>query len=112
VFIVVNSKLNSEFAVVSDSFAQLALRSVATMIKADIRSTLIANYDFARRKGWEFNLVAAGFPAPSGLDPADTGRASCCWQPKHPQGFIASISVRLTGHFGQARRRPRRVCPS
>src|SRR6185503_14906393 len=57
-FIIVNNKLSSEFEVVPDSFTQLALRSVSTMIKANIRSTLIANYDFARRKGWEFNLVA------------------------------------------------------
>jgi predicted acylesterase/phospholipase RssA len=73
-FVLVNSKLSSEFAVVPDSMTQLALRSVSTLIKANLRSTLIANYDFARRKGWEFNLVAIdpGFPAsaPNGLDPA------------------------------------------
>jgi hypothetical protein len=95
-FILVNGKLSSEFALVSDSMTQLALRSVSTLIKANIRSTLIANYDFARRKGWEFNLVAIDpqFPesAPSGLEPAYMqrlyrygqvkGRSGTAWRSK------------------------------
>lgn len=64
-FIVINNKLTPEFDIVRGRTIPVVTRSVSTVIKASMRSTLISTYAFARRHGWEFNLVSIGADHPA-----------------------------------------------
>src|SRR5215468_4441576 len=59
-YIIVNGKITSDFAVIGDGTLSIVARSFYSSVKANTRNTLIATYDFARRNGWQFRL--AGIP--------------------------------------------------
>src|SRR6476646_8169481 len=57
-YIIVNGKITSDFAVIGDGTLSIVARSFYSSVKANTRNTLIATYDFARRNGWQFRLAA------------------------------------------------------
>lgn len=57
-YIIVNGKITSDFAVIGDGTLSIVARSFYSSVKANTRNTLIATYDFARRNGWQFRVAA------------------------------------------------------
>jgi hypothetical protein len=55
-YIIINGKLAPDFDLVAD--ATLSSRSFWTAVKASMRSTMIATYEFARRNAWDFYATA------------------------------------------------------
>jgi hypothetical protein len=74
VYIILNRKLAPDFEVVEASTIPIVRRSIETATRANTRSTLLASYQFARSRNWEFNLASidADYPkSPTfGFDPA------------------------------------------
>jgi hypothetical protein len=58
VYIVMNGKLAPEFEVVEPSTLPIVTRSFEASVRANTRNTLIAAYQFAKRRNWEINLAA------------------------------------------------------
>ena len=58
IYIVMNGKLASEFEVVEDSNLPIVRRSFETSIRANTHNMLLASYQFAKNRNWEFNLAA------------------------------------------------------
>jgi predicted acylesterase/phospholipase RssA len=58
VYIVMNGKLAPQFEVVEPATLPIVTRSFATSVRANTRSTLLAAYQFAKSRNWEFNLAA------------------------------------------------------
>ena len=94
VYIVMNGKLAPDFEVVKASTLPIVTRSFETSVRANTRNTLIASYQFARNRKWEFNLASIDpeYPKPGtrGFDPAymqqlfdygyERGRGGRLWQ--------------------------------
>ena len=74
VYIILNRKLAPDFEVVEASTIPIVRRSIETATRANSRTTLLASYQFARSRNWEFNLASidADYPkSPTfGFDPA------------------------------------------
>lgn len=95
VYIVMNGKLAPEFEVVKASTLPIVTRSFETSVRANTRITLLASYQFAKRRNWEFNLASIDPDYPKsesiGFDPAymrqlfeygyQRGRSGQLWQP-------------------------------
>jgi hypothetical protein len=64
-YILVNDKVERDFELVPDKTLDIATRSSASIMKAQIRSVLYETYDFARRNKFRFNLTYVGDDAPS-----------------------------------------------
>ena len=58
VYVVMNGKLTPDFEVVRPSTLPIVTRSFETSVRANTRNTLLASYQFAKSRGWEFNLTA------------------------------------------------------
>jgi Patatin-like phospholipase len=70
VYIVMNGKLSPDFEVVRAATLPIVTRSFETSVRANTRATVIASYQFARSRGWEFNLASIDpdYPKPAGID--------------------------------------------
>jgi len=58
IYIVMNGKLAPEFEVVKESTLPIVKRSFATSVRANTHNTLLASYQFAKSRNWEFNLAS------------------------------------------------------
>jgi predicted acylesterase/phospholipase RssA len=58
IYIVMNGKLAPEFEVVKDSTLPIVTRSFETSVRANTHNTLLASYQFTKRRNWEFNLAS------------------------------------------------------
>ena len=58
IYIVMNGKLAPEFEVVKDSNLPIVRRSIETSVRANTHNTLLASYQFIKRRNWELNLAA------------------------------------------------------
>ena len=47
-----------EFEVVKDSNLPIVTRSFETSVRANTHNTLLASYQFSKRRNWEFNLAS------------------------------------------------------
>jgi hypothetical protein len=56
VYVVMNSRLTPDFEVVKASTLQTVIRSFETSVRANTRNTLLASYQFAKGRNWDFNL--------------------------------------------------------
>jgi hypothetical protein len=74
IYVVINGKLGPDFEVVKPQTLRIAIRSFLTSVRANTRNTLLASYEFIKRRGWELNIAAIddGFPEPEkmGFDTA------------------------------------------
>ena len=53
-----NSHLAPDFEVVKASTLQTVIRSFETSVRANTRNTLLASYQFAKSRNWDFNLAS------------------------------------------------------
>jgi hypothetical protein len=78
VYVVINGKLSPYFQVVRASTLTIVRRSFETSVRANTRNTLLASLQFAKSKGWEFNIASidSDYPNASGdtFDPAYMGQ--------------------------------------
>jgi predicted acylesterase/phospholipase RssA len=95
IYIVMNGKIAPEFEVVKDSTLSIVTRSFETSVRANTHSTLLASYEFSKRRNWEFNLTSIDSDYPesttSGFDTAymrqlfeygyQKGQSGPLWQP-------------------------------
>ena len=58
VYVVMNSHLAPDFDVVKASTLQTVIRSFETSVRANTRNTLLASYQFAKGRNWDFNLAS------------------------------------------------------
>ena len=94
IYIVMNGRLAPDFEVVNASTLPIVRRSIETSVRATTRNTLIASYQFAVSRDWEFNLatIDPDYPksASIGFDPVymqhlfdygyQRGRGGRLWQ--------------------------------
>lgn len=94
IYVILNSKLGPYFEVVPASTVRIAVRSFETSVRANTRNTLLASYEFIRRRGWTLTLAAIddGYPsqASPGFDTAymkglfefgvEQGRSGAAWR--------------------------------
>ena len=109
VYIVMNGKLSPDFDVVKASTLPIVTRSFETSVRANTRNTLLASYQFAKGRNWEFNLTSVDpdYPKPNsiGFDQAymqqlfdhghQRGRSGIIWQ-STPAEFTA-LPPRVAG---------------
>ena len=109
VYIVMNGKLSPDFDVVKASTLPIVTRSFETSVRANTRNTLLASYQFAKGRNWEFNLTSVDpdYPKPNsiGFDQAymqqlfeyghQRGRSGIIWQ-STPSEFRA-LPPRVAG---------------
>ena len=109
VYIVMNGKLSPDFDVVTASTLPIVTRSFETSVRANTRNTLLASYQFAKGRNWEFNLTSVDpdYPKPNsiGFDQAymqqlfdyghQRGRSGIIWQ-STPAEFTA-LPPRVAG---------------
>src|SRR5262249_7534554 len=57
-YIIVNGKITSDFAVIGDRTLSIVARSFYSSVKANTRKTLISTHVFAHRNVWQFPLPA------------------------------------------------------
>jgi predicted patatin/cPLA2 family phospholipase len=58
VYIIMNGKLDPYFEVVKPRTLQIAIRSFETSVRANTRNTLLAVYEFSKRRNWQVSLAA------------------------------------------------------
>jgi predicted patatin/cPLA2 family phospholipase len=65
VYIVMNGKLTRDFELVKASTLSIVTRSFATSVRANTQHTLLAAYQFAKSRHWDFNVTSidADYPA-------------------------------------------------
>lgn len=94
IYAILNGKLGPHFEVVKPRTLQIAVRAFATSVRANTRNTLLASYEFIRRRNWELNLAAIDDNYPNqekpGFDTAymrslfeygyERGRSGQMWQ--------------------------------
>lgn len=94
IYVILNSKLGPYFDVVPASTVRIAVRSFETSVRANTRNTLLASYEFIRRRGWTMTLAAIDDSFPSqtsaGFDTAymknlflfgvEQGRTGAAWR--------------------------------
>jgi patatin-like phospholipase len=109
VYIVMNGKLSPDFEVVKASTLPIVTRSFETSVRANTRNTLLASYQFAKGRNWEFNLTSVDpdYPKPNsiGFDQSymqqlfdyayQRGRSGILWQ-STPSEFRA-LPPRVAG---------------
>ena len=111
VYVVMNSKLAPDFEVVRASTLPIVTRSFETSVRANTRNTLLASYQFAKSRNWNFNLTAIDpdYPRPAsiGFDPAymqqlfdygfERGRRGIIWQSTPGEFRTLPPSPRVAG---------------
>ncbi len=94
IYVVLNSKLGPYFEVVRPTTIRIAVRAFETSVRANTRNTLLASYEFIRRRNWEIQLAAIDDNFPSqekpGFDTAymkglfqfgiEQGRTGAAWR--------------------------------
>jgi len=94
VYVVMNGKLTPDFEVVRASTLPIVTRSFETSVRANTRNTLLASYQFAKSRHWDFNVISLDpdYPKPAsiGFDQAymqqlfeygyQRGRSGILWQ--------------------------------
>lgn len=65
-YVILNGKLGPNFDLVKPSTLPIAVRSFETSVRANTRNTLLATYEFIKRKGWQLNLAAIDDSVPPG----------------------------------------------
>ena len=94
IYVILNSKLGPYFDVVPATTVRIALRAFETSVRANTRNTLLASYEFIRRRNWTLTLAAIddSFPsqASAGFDTAymkglfefgvEQGRTGAAWR--------------------------------
>ena len=74
IYAILNGKLGPYFEVVKPTTLQIAVRAFATSVRANTRNTLLASYEFIRRRNWDLNLAAIDDSFPNQEKPGfDTG---------------------------------------
>lgn len=58
IYAILNGKLGPYFEVVKPTTLQIAVRAFATSVRSNTRNTLLASYEFIKRRGWTMNLAA------------------------------------------------------
>jgi predicted acylesterase/phospholipase RssA len=68
IYVIVNGKLGPYFDVVRPSTIRIAIRAFETSVRANTRNTLLASYEFIRRRHWDVSLAAIddSFRSPPG----------------------------------------------
>jgi hypothetical protein len=69
VYIIMNGKLDPYFEVVKPRTLQIAIRSFETSVRANTRNTLLAVYEFSKRRNWQVNLAAIDDSVPNQTAP-------------------------------------------
>jgi hypothetical protein len=69
IYAILNGKLGPYFEVVKPSTLQIAVRAFATSVRSNTRNTLLASYEFIRRRGWEMSLAAIDDSFPNQAKP-------------------------------------------
>jgi hypothetical protein len=69
-FVIINNRLEPEFEVVEASALPLLSRSLSSLIKTHARLTLLATYEFTRKRKIGFNLTFIGDDFPSEPKPS------------------------------------------
>jgi predicted acylesterase/phospholipase RssA len=94
IYVILNGKLGPDFQVIKPNTVRIAVRAFETSVRSNTRNTLLASYEFIRRRGWTMHLasISDSFPnAPSlGFDPTymrelfefgvQQGRSGQAWQ--------------------------------
>jgi predicted patatin/cPLA2 family phospholipase len=94
IYAILNGKLGPYFEVVKPSTLQIAVRAFATSVRSNTRNTLLASYEFIKRRGWDMSLAAIDDSFPNqekpGFDTAymrglfeygyERGRSGQMWQ--------------------------------
>ncbi len=94
IYVVLNSKLGPYFEVVRSSTLPIAIRAFETSVRSNTRNTLLASYEFIRRRNWNLTLASIDNDFPSqekpGFDTAymrglfefgrEQGRTGAAWQ--------------------------------
>ncbi|HEY1363115.1 MAG TPA: patatin-like phospholipase family protein [Xanthobacteraceae bacterium] len=109
VYVIMNQKLAPDFEIVKASTLPIVRRSFETSVRANTRSTLLASYQFAKSRNWDFNVATIEPSFPKG--PSDTfdpdymqrlfdygyrrGRSGIIWQTtpseyERPQRVVAA----------------------
>jgi len=70
VYVVMNQKLAPDFEVVQASTLPIVRRSFETSVRANTRNTLLASYQFAKSRNWDFNMATIDPTYPNG--PSDS----------------------------------------
>ncbi|MFL6798433.1 MAG: patatin-like phospholipase family protein [Xanthobacteraceae bacterium] len=65
-YVIMNSKLVPDFELVRAATLPIVTRSFETSVRANTRNTLLASYQFAKSRNWDFNLTSidASYPKP------------------------------------------------
>ncbi len=69
-YVLMNTRLSPEFEVVEAGFTTQLGRSLATLLKAHSKTTVLASIEFARSTGIDFNLVYIDKRFPADLKPS------------------------------------------
>jgi predicted acylesterase/phospholipase RssA len=94
VYVILNSRLGPYFQVVPASTVRIAVRSFETSVRANTRNTLLASYEFIRRRNWTMTLASIDDSYPTqdkpGFDTAymkglfefgvEQGRTGAAWR--------------------------------
>jgi predicted acylesterase/phospholipase RssA len=94
VYVILNSKLGPYFDVVPASTVRIAVRAFETSVRSNTRNTLLASYEFIRRRNWTMTLASIDDNFPSqekpGFDTAymkglfefgvEQGRTGAAWR--------------------------------
>ena len=69
VYVILNSKLGPYFDVVPATTVRIAVRAFETSVRANTRNTLLASYEFMRRRNWTMTLASIDDSYPSQAKP-------------------------------------------
>jgi predicted patatin/cPLA2 family phospholipase len=69
IYVILNSKLGPYFEVVPANSVRVAIRAFQTSVRANTRNTLLASYEFIRRRNWTLTLAAIDDGYPSATTP-------------------------------------------
>jgi hypothetical protein len=112
VYVVMNSRLAPDFEVAKASTLQTVIRSFETSVRANTRNTLLASYQFAKGRNWDFNLASIDSDYPKsdmiGFDLAymqelfdygyQRGRSGTLWQSTPADFKISSPPSQRVAH--------------
>jgi hypothetical protein len=69
IYVILNGRLGPDFEVVKASTLPIAIRSFETSVRANTRNTLLASYEFIRRRNWNLLLASIDDSFPSQASP-------------------------------------------
>lgn len=69
IYVIINGKLGPNFEVVRPTSVRIAIRAFETSVRANTRNTLLASYEFIRRRNWDLTLAAISDSFPSQAKP-------------------------------------------